>query len=790
VKSLWILLFVGTMMLAACGGAASGGSQHSATLSGNWQFSLANPASTTTTPPEYPPNQPYGLQGGFLLQTNGSVTGQAVYSVSNFSQTGSVQVCNSGSATITAATFSGNTVNLTYVAGSQTFTLTNGILSTDGSTMSGTYTATQGTAFDGTTVCGIGTSASGALPWTASLVPSLTGSITGSFHSMGSVATNGQDFLVSGYLNQGENIGASNATVTGSLSFIDPTTGLSDYPCFTTASIDGTIGGNYVILQLFGTNGSNIGQIGGTGSSSGNKPVTFTSTQGGVYILSNAVTPGYAVNTTPCPGNGLGTYGGDQGNICLALNNSTACQEPITLSPAVLTFPAQLLGSPASSQTITLTNNSSSTLDGLTLIFNDDDPATFSGLSDFDGLPSFTAADTCAAGGPSLPKVGYGTGTSFNLGAGVSCTISVYFSPQESCLWLPLANPSSGYGVAPEYCPNSRTASLQVASPVSADNDKSFVVPIAGIGQSALQPSTPELDFSAEAVGETSQSQLLTFTNYSAYPVQILPGSSSAVCTSTASYTLPHLTDTGSGASPSGLWVVGSYPGVTSSIALDNSGTSITYYCDVDSKFNLSNFQISSDSCMGTTGTTLAPGASCSLEIAYVPQPNTTVSSTPGNPGLDYFLELNTLPCSVANGILEGPSPNNPCEIDSGRFPVELKANAPSPLRMLPAAGLDFGTVKAGQTSIQQTITLLNDPAQNLTVNFTGKVAVVSGKYSETDNCPYSLASGASCTLAVTFNPTAVGFAPGTLTMNYMQVSGTSNTLGNPQIVYLRGTGQ
>jgi hypothetical protein len=121
---------------------------------------------------------------------------------------------------------------------------------------------------------------------------------------------------------------------------------------------------------------------------------------------------------------------------------------------------------------------------------------------------------------------------------------------------------------------------------------------------------------------------------------------------------------------------------------------------------------------------------------------------------------------------------------------VELKANAQSPLRLLPAAGLDFGTVKSGQTSVQQTITLLNDPAQNQTVNFSGKVAVVSGNYSETDNCPYSLAPGSSCALVITFKPTAVGFAPGTLTMNYTQVSSTGSAYGNPQIVYLRGTGQ
>jgi len=69
-----------------------------------------------------------------------------------------------------------------------------------------------------------------------------------------------------------------------------------------------------------------------------------------------------------CPGIlSNATDAGDSGNICLGLNSTTACQEPITLTPAVVTFPAQMLNSPTTTQTITLANNSGSTLNGLTL---------------------------------------------------------------------------------------------------------------------------------------------------------------------------------------------------------------------------------------------------------------------------------------------------------------------------------------------------------------------------------------------------------------------------------------
>src|SRR5258708_34963820 len=96
-KILLVLLIASTMMLAACGSSSSAGDPPpSGSLSGNWQFAMSNPDSSS------PSDQLYGLQGGFLLQKNGSVTGQAVYTVSGISDSnGQWSVCNSGSATIT-----------------------------------------------------------------------------------------------------------------------------------------------------------------------------------------------------------------------------------------------------------------------------------------------------------------------------------------------------------------------------------------------------------------------------------------------------------------------------------------------------------------------------------------------------------------------------------------------------------------------------------------------------------------------------------------------------------------
>jgi hypothetical protein len=444
------------------------------------------------------------------------------------------------------------------------------------------------------------------------------------------------------------------------------------------------------------------------------------------------------------------------------VGSTTACQQPITLSSALLTFPPQVLGSAPTTQTITLTNSdpSGATLSGISLSWLVNNGLFDNGApSDFNGLPNFAEQDTCASS----------LGSSFSLGPGQSCSITITFSPQESCPWIPFGNAPSILGAAPSQCPFPLAATLTVNSPASADNNTSFAVPITGYGMSDIQPSTPELDFSSEALSESSTPQSLSFTNTSANPIQIL-GSFPCSNPAKGQLTLPHpLQDT----SPvAGLQVVSNGLASAGNIGVARDSLSITYNCDSDPQTLQPNLQISSDTCAGRF---LNPQGTCSLAVTYVPQPKTNLNS-----GLDYFLELNTLQCSSLDGVTSG------CEIDSGRFPVELKANPPSPLRMSPSAGLNFGIVPVGQAGPQQTITLSNDPsvASPVTVNFVGKV-VVQGNYTETDNCSFSLTPGSSCILTVTFVPGVVGSNLGTITINY-----TPDPTASPQIVYLRGTGQ
>ena len=297
---------------------------------------------------------------------------------------------------------------------------------------------------------------------------------------------------------------------------------------------------------------------------------------------------------------------------------------------------------------------------------------------------------------------------------------------------------------------------MTVSSPSSADADKAFAAPVTGIGLSAVEPSTPEVDFGSEAISQTSGAQAVSFTNQGLSPVLILPPLSAPPCGSPGHPVLL----------PRPL-APGGVPGlqvVTSSIAA--TGSTISYVCDIDLTSNLPNFQITADGCSGTL---LAPQQSCSLTLVFAPQPGTALAS-----GLDYFLELNTLQCTSTT--------TSNCEIDSGRFPVELRANVPSPLRMSPGAGLEFGTQPVGSPTTPLQVTLYNDPADpnTETVNFTGNI--MKGDYTETDDCGFSLAPGSSCVLNIIFKPKVRGFDPGSLTITFNG--------GLTQFINFRGTGQ
>ena len=99
------------------------------------------------------------------------------------------------------------------------------------------------------------------------------------------------------------------------------------------------------------------------------------------------------------------------------------------------------------------------------------------------------------------------------------------------------------------------------------------------------------------------------------------------------------------------------------------------------------------------------------------------------------------------------------------------------PAASLSATSVTYGSQSVGTTSAPQTVTLSSNGTAPLHITS----IVASGDFAETDNCGKGVAAGSTCSINVTFAPTASGTRTGTLTIN-------DNSRISPQTVSLTGT--
>src|ERR1035437_10722805 len=97
----------------------------------------------------------------------------------------------------------------------------------------------------------------------------------------------------------------------------------------------------------------------------------------------------------------------------------------------------------------------------------------------------------------------------------------------------------------------------------------------------------------------------------------------------------------------------------------------------------------------------------------------------------------------------------------------------------LSPASLSFSSQPVGSSSAAQQVTLTNHGTAALKVT---QIAA-TGDFFQTNTCGSSVAVGASCTISVSFAPTAAGARGGWLSF-------TDNATGSPQSINMLGTGQ
>lgn len=109
---------------------------------------------------------------------------------------------------------------------------------------------------------------------------------------------------------------------------------------------------------------------------------------------------------------------------------------------------------------------------------------------------------------------------------------------------------------------------------------------------------------------------------------------------------------------------------------------------------------------------------------------------------------------------------------------VTLSGTGAAAVLALSPASLVFSAVAVGSSSSSQTVTLSNQGNSSLSISS----VQVTGDFTQTNNCPATLAAASSCTLSVTFTPTAAGNRTGALTIN-------DGAAGSPHSVSLSGSG-
>ncbi len=105
-----------------------------------------------------------------------------------------------------------------------------------------------------------------------------------------------------------------------------------------------------------------------------------------------------------------------------------------------------------------------------------------------------------------------------------------------------------------------------------------------------------------------------------------------------------------------------------------------------------------------------------------------------------------------------------------------------TPAVTLSPTSLTFASQTVNTTSAAQSITLTNSGTATLSITSIAITGTNSGDFAETNTCGSSVNANATCTVSVTFTPTAAG----SRTAN---VSITDNATGSPQTVSLTGTG-
>jgi len=450
---------------------------------------------------------------------------------------------------------------------------------------------------------------------------------------------------------------------------------------------------------------------------------------------------------------------GSPQNITLTGSGASALPA-MQLLPAGLAFSSQVVSTTSTTQFVQVQNNSASTVTGITVATSGTNAADFT-----------LSSNSCTA----------------TLNSGSACSFNVAFKPA--------ATGARAAAVTINDSAGTQTVSLAgfaVASSTSALLvDSALVFPSETVGfpapsqnitfqnagntaftiQSVVLGGTNPGDFAMSSGCPISPSQFNAFlscnTNITFTPT--------AAGTRTATVTITY---SGAAGSPAVVTLTGS--GVAPSQALEIGPASITFPPQVNttlSPFN-PNVLLTNTGTSPVTISSITLGGTNPGDFAisnFCPMSPSTLQQGPINNTCSVGVSFTptTTGARKATVTITDSAPGSPTVINlSGTGVTQTESLAVTPTTLV------FDPQVTGTTSSQQTITVTN--TGNFAVTFTN-VTITTG-YALSNSCTGQLAPGGSCSIGVTFTPTAAGSKAGT-------VSIADNVKGSPQKVTLSGTG-
>lgn len=433
----------------------------------------------------------------------------------------------------------------------------------------------------------------------------------------------------------------------------------------------------------------------------------------------------------------------------------TGTSGELSLSAGSLAFGSQPVGTSATAQTVTLSNNGSSTLSLTSIAVTGTDPGDFPETN--------TCGSSLAAGAPCAVSVTFKPAATGSRTAQLSISFSGSGSPQTVGL------SGTGTATAPvaSFSPTSLTFASQAVGATSAaqtvtlNNTGNATLTLTSIALTGTNPgdfaqanncgsslaagASCALSVTFKPTASGSRNAAVTVTDNAAGSPQNVSLTGTGAATGTVSLSATVLTY---GNQPVGA------SSTPQSVTLTNgSGSSVTVNSVQITGTNAGDFAITSNACTAS----VAVNGSCAVSITFTPTTSGPRSAT----------------VSFTDSATNSPQT------------VSLTGTGTAPVGGLSPSSFAFGNQPIAIQSTTEAFTLSNTGNGTLSITGITFSGTNAGDFAQNTTCGATLAANTSCTIAVVFTPAGSGSRSGTLVVT----DNSNNVASSTQTATLTGTG-